>query len=112
MMWRTERDSGRLGMDVSLDDMFAPGVYWVALSNPKLQAPNPNHAQIPTPKSDSQFPNANPRPSRRWVGIWHLGFTWDLGVGSGWDLELGAWDLTPLIHQAAPEPQASARRPS
>jgi hypothetical protein len=31
------------------------------------------------------------------VGIWGLAFPiWDLGFGSGWDLELGAWDLTPF----------------
>jgi hypothetical protein len=67
-------------------------------SNPKSQAPNPNHSQIPTSKGEAGISIG----SGGWilaVGIWLEDLAvgiWlgDLAVGSGWDLELGAWDLT------------------
>ena len=50
----------------------------MTVTNPKLQIPNPNHAQPPNPKAAT-------------IG----GLVWDLGVGFGiWQLGVvGAWDL-------------------
>ncbi len=55
--------------------------------------------------SQIPIPNGN-HEGRAWdwdLGhLGHLGFgtfgisAWDLVFGSGWDLELGAWDLTPF----------------
>src|SRR5687767_839763 len=62
-------------------------------SNPKLQDPSSNHSQTPNPKYKSQAANLKTGPT----GDRALGFgiyVWALGVGTGWDLELGAWDLT------------------
>jgi CO/xanthine dehydrogenase Mo-binding subunit/aerobic-type carbon monoxide dehydrogenase small subunit (CoxS/CutS family) len=47
-----------------------------SMTNPKLQAPNPNHSQLPNPK-DVRLSDSN----------------WNLGVGRGWSLGFGAWDL-------------------
>ena len=61
---------------VSVGRVF--GVIWAITmpnANPKIQAPNPNHSQIPKPKL---------LPTVRAV--------WDLGLGT-WDLGLGTWDL-------------------
>ena len=69
-------------------------------SNPKLQIPSSNHSQIPRSQRNCQLPNPNPKSPDRpdWtsleVGSW--GLSWDLGVGSGWSLGFGAWDLTPV----------------
>ena len=50
------------------------------MSNPKLQIPNPNHSQIPTPKL--------------LMGVsWELGFGHSLGFGSWEWLGFGAWSL-------------------
>ena len=59
----------------------------------KSQNPNPNHSQqqLPNATANSQIPVA------RQAWGWELGFgswSWDLVLGSGWDLELGIWDLT------------------
>ena len=54
------------------------GVFRQIPSSPS-QIPNPNHAQIPKPKANSQILSSH---------------DWDLGVGRGWDLELGSWDLS------------------
>src|SRR5687767_14701408 len=73
-----------------------------AESNPKLQIPNPNHSQRPTPKvnsqrptpkATSQLPNSS-RPAPRNLSSLEIG-GWDFELGFGaWEwLELGAWDL-------------------
>src|SRR5687767_12980133 len=80
---------------------------WEGLwSNPKLQAPNPNHSQLPNPKAKSQgqIPRPNPKaqiPRARardarmagafgWdFGAWKFFGSWELGVVGIWDLELG-----------------------
>ena len=58
------------------------------MANPKLQIPSSNHSQRPNPKLAIASGQA--------LGFGRWEFLWDLGVGSGWDLELGAWDLTPV----------------
>src|SRR5918995_661101 len=60
-----------------------------SVSNPKSQAPNPNHSQLPNPKTNSQLSTLKADPSDLAVGG-RIGI-WSLGVG--WDLELGIWDL-------------------
>src|SRR5687767_12980132 len=87
---------------------------WIRRARVKSQAPNPKSQPLPTPKtqrtSKLQNPNQTPQPSER-LAPWPLGFgpwdlalgfglgiwPWDLEVGSGWDLELGAWDLTRVL---------------
>ena len=70
-------------------------------SNPKSQAPNPNHSQLPNPKV------VFGAIGRSWSSHW------ELGVGSGWDLGFGAWDLTvrrlakPLVFILALVPLAA-----
>jgi CO/xanthine dehydrogenase Mo-binding subunit/aerobic-type carbon monoxide dehydrogenase small subunit (CoxS/CutS family) len=54
-------------------------------SNPKLQAPNPNHSQ---PSTNPKLQAPNPKDVRLAES------DWSLEVGSGWSLGFGAWDLT------------------
>ena len=66
------------------------GRWTLAIPNPKLQIPTtPNSqipSQLPTPKANSQLAKASS------FGSWRVGFgIWRFG--SGWDLELGIWDL-------------------
>src|SRR5688572_7004933 len=65
------------------------------MSNPKLQAPNPNHSQLPNPKPISNVAHAELCGWRvgNWFGFGSLIGSWPLGVD--WDLGFGAWDLTP-----------------
>ena len=67
------------------------------LSNPKLQIPNPNDSQLPSPKR-SKCPSSTAN-----LGSWQLGVPLELGMVGAWDLELGIYPVflipaaTPLI---------------
>jgi hypothetical protein len=52
------------------------------MTHPKLQVPNPK--EIPRPKSQLELGIGG-------VGIWSLGFRWDLELGVS--LGFGAWSL-------------------
>ena len=73
---------------------FDAGYFETHLVNPKLQIPSSNHSQLPNPKRmpKSQLPTPH--------GHLDSEHPWDLAVGSGWDLELGIWDLTYLLNTA------------
>jgi hypothetical protein len=68
-------------------------------TNPKLQAPNPNHSQHPNPKTNSQLPMG--------FGVGDLGLGTALGFGRWEWLGFGAWDLgfdaPPLRHLSTDE---------
>src|SRR5687767_6957571 len=77
------------------------------MSNPKSQAPNPNHSQLPNPKAKSQIPNPNPKsqiptPNSQVRSPLEVGGL-ELGLGLGiWEwLGFGAWDLG-FVREALP----------
>src|SRR5687768_2975841 len=85
-----------------------------ARSNPKLQDPGSNHSQTPNPKSNPQTASRKTAPARGWARGLALGVgisVWALGVGSGWDLELGAWDLTRQAPSDPPPRPDLVRQP-
>src|SRR5687768_18181514 len=79
-------------------------------SNPKSQAPNPNHSQLPNPKPTPKSQTNYQIPTALGFGPWEL--AWDLGVGSGWSLELGIWDLASVVPESHHriDPRRPARR--
>jgi hypothetical protein len=61
------------------------------VTNPKIQIPNPNHSQLPNPKTTLKLQVVR-LEHRGWEYVWALGVglgIWALGVVGIWDLELG-----------------------
>jgi hypothetical protein len=57
-----------------------------AMSNPKLQIPNPNHSQSPNPR----LLIGATEGVRLAVGSWEFVGMWQLGVVGIWSVELGS----------------------
>ena len=68
-----------------------PGFHFDSPANPKLQAPNPNHSQLPNPKTEIPTPKSQRRISAHDLGLGSWDFRLEFGI---WEwLGFGAWDL-------------------
>ena len=69
----------------------------------KSQDPSSKSQPLPTPNSQILITPTLPDPNRLQLRLptelGSGGWLWDLAVGSGWDLELGAWDLSLFVPQ-------------